>query len=199
MSGVVLRCPNCGTTKAEPGECDACHEAQVRYYCTNHTPGRWLETTACTQCGARFGDRARPPAAPVPPVRSRSPAAPPAPTSTPAPPRPRSTPGRPERGRSPWARRTRRPVEAEERLDGPEVVTDRAVAARLRELVEAASRVRRPPWGSPPVSEYPRMGLSLGGCLARALVLAIFLFIAFAAMLVMIGGSLFEMFGAYYY
>ena len=43
MSGVVLRCPSCGTTRAAPGECDACHEAQVRYYCTNHTPGRWLE------------------------------------------------------------------------------------------------------------------------------------------------------------
>ena len=43
MSGVVLRCPSCGTTTAASGECEACREAQVRYYCTNHTPGRWLE------------------------------------------------------------------------------------------------------------------------------------------------------------
>ena len=28
MTGVILRCPNCGTSKATPGECDACHEAQ---------------------------------------------------------------------------------------------------------------------------------------------------------------------------
>ena len=31
MSGVVLRCPNCGTTQAGPGECEACHEAEVAY------------------------------------------------------------------------------------------------------------------------------------------------------------------------
>jgi predicted RNA-binding Zn-ribbon protein involved in translation (DUF1610 family) len=56
MSGVVLRCPNCGTTRDAPGECDACHEAEVRYYCTNHAQGRWLEQRVCPQCGAKYGD-----------------------------------------------------------------------------------------------------------------------------------------------
>lgn len=63
MSAVVLRCSNCGTVQAGTGECAACHEAQVRYFCTNHRPGLWLETPACPQCGARFGQPA-----PVPPV-----------------------------------------------------------------------------------------------------------------------------------
>ncbi len=55
MSGVVLRCPNCGTTQSSQGECEACHEGQVRFYCTNHKPGRWLDGQACPQCGAVYG------------------------------------------------------------------------------------------------------------------------------------------------
>ena len=35
------------------GQCDACHEAAVRFFCTNHTQGLWLEGSACFQCGAR--------------------------------------------------------------------------------------------------------------------------------------------------
>ena len=58
MSGVILRCPNCGTTQPAEGQCDACHEAAVSYFCTNHTPGAWLNSAACPQCGARFGDPA---------------------------------------------------------------------------------------------------------------------------------------------
>ena len=45
MSGVVLRCPQCGTVQRDSGECEACHEADVRYFCTNHTPGQWLVTS----------------------------------------------------------------------------------------------------------------------------------------------------------
>jgi len=67
MSGVSLRCPNCGTTRATPGACDACHEADVRYFCSNHSPGIWLDAAKCPQCGARFGDAA---AAPTPPGRA---------------------------------------------------------------------------------------------------------------------------------
>ena len=73
MSGVVLRCPNCGTTQNAQGQCEACHEASVRYFCLNHVPGVWLESVACPQCGARFGDpevrREEP--VPVPLERSR--------------------------------------------------------------------------------------------------------------------------------
>lgn len=71
MSGVVLRCPNCGTIQPAEGECEACHEDAVRYFCTNHTPGLWLEGSACPQCGARFGDPmpSRPATAPAEPPR----------------------------------------------------------------------------------------------------------------------------------
>jgi hypothetical protein len=81
MSGVLLRCPNCGTAQPAGGECGACHEAQVRYFCTNHNPGLWLDSAACAQCGARFGDpepaRKAPPPPPLPaeyrPSRPREP------------------------------------------------------------------------------------------------------------------------------
>lgn len=66
MSGVVLRCPNCGTVQPVEGQCDACHEAAVRFFCINHTPGLWLEGPACLQCGARFGDPVPSRAAPAP-------------------------------------------------------------------------------------------------------------------------------------
>ena len=61
---VVARCPNCGTTQAKTGECEACHEAQVRYFCTNHEPGVWLAGPTCPQCEARATPPARASAAP---------------------------------------------------------------------------------------------------------------------------------------
>lgn len=70
MTGVVLRCPNCGTSQPVRGQCEACHEAAVRFFCTNHAPGLWLEGSACPQCGARFGD-------PVPVRPAPAPAEPP--------------------------------------------------------------------------------------------------------------------------
>jgi hypothetical protein len=103
MSGVVLRCPSCGTTKAAPGECDACHEAQVRYYCTNHTPGRWLDSRSCPQCGSQFGVPDRPPVVHAPP-RS-PPASPPPPPAAALPPKAgrKGYTSWPTRG--PWGRR----------------------------------------------------------------------------------------------
>lgn len=59
MSAPVLRCPNCGTTQRAAGECEACHEAQVRWYCPNHTPGLWLDSAVCPECGARAGQERR--------------------------------------------------------------------------------------------------------------------------------------------
>ena len=35
---------------------------QVRYFCTNHEPGRWLETPKCPECGAEYGVTVPPPA-----------------------------------------------------------------------------------------------------------------------------------------
>jgi len=55
MSDVFIRCPNCGTTQDTLGTCDACHEAETRYFCSNHQPGRWLDGPACSACGARYG------------------------------------------------------------------------------------------------------------------------------------------------
>lgn len=66
---VVQRCPSCGTTQDAPGECDACHEAQVRYFCTNHDPGLWLEGETCPTCDARRAEAARAPSRPRPPAR----------------------------------------------------------------------------------------------------------------------------------
>jgi hypothetical protein len=83
MSGVVLRCQNCGTTQSTRGECQACHEQEVAFYCTRHTPGVWLNAPRCPQCGAEFGKAVPPPSvgrAPPsrrrrePPPRSRPPA-----------------------------------------------------------------------------------------------------------------------------
>jgi hypothetical protein len=68
---VVLRCPNCGTTQATPGDCEACHEAQVRYFCTNHEPGIWLDGPTCPQCAARPAPAPRPPRPRPPVVASR--------------------------------------------------------------------------------------------------------------------------------
>ncbi len=55
MSAVVIRCPNCGTSQPALGECEACHEADTRYFCANHEPGRWLDGPVCAACGARYG------------------------------------------------------------------------------------------------------------------------------------------------
>ena len=81
MSGIVIRCPNCGTTQSTLDECEACHEATTRWFCPNHEPGLWLDAPLCPTCGARPGvpgRRARPTPAPTP-TRSASPprAAPP--------------------------------------------------------------------------------------------------------------------------
>jgi len=69
MNGVVLRCPHCGTVQPASGECEACREAPVRYFCTNHSPGVWLDSDFCPQCGARFGDPVPAREAPRPPER----------------------------------------------------------------------------------------------------------------------------------
>jgi hypothetical protein len=55
MKPVVIRCPNCGSTQASLGECEACHHAEVGYFCPNHAPGQWIDGPACPSCGARFG------------------------------------------------------------------------------------------------------------------------------------------------
>jgi len=196
MSVVVLRCPNCGTTKASLGECEACHEAQVRYFCTNHTPGRWLEAPECKDCGARFGQPAHPRAVPLPPVTSPSSAAP---ASASTPPRTGSAP-RLDKARGPWGRRER-PSPEEARLgarDGSVPVHD-GTKARLPELISRTTAgIGRKSGRIMPTSEAPAARLALAGCMIRALFLAVFLLMVFFALSTLIGGSLFQLFWVYY-
>lgn len=44
---VIQRCPSCGTTQPTGGVCATCHEADVRYFCTSHDPGIWLDDPTC--------------------------------------------------------------------------------------------------------------------------------------------------------
>ena len=157
MSEVVIRCPNCGTTGGSLGECDACHESDRRYFCTNHTPGRWLDGPACTECGARFGvDRARPRPAPRP---------------TPGPsPRPRVEP--PETlGRRP-APRDEPEWTIEDILGGP-------ARAPHRAEVEGPG-TRDPRFEVPTEPTFPPLGvhvIRVGGCVRRLVMLVIFLLV----------------------
>ena len=180
MSGVVLRCPSCGTTRAAPGECDACHEAQVRYYCTNHTPGRWLDSRSCPQCGSQFGVPDRPSVAHSP-IRSSSasPARPPA-----APPRPAAalppTGGRkgytswPPRG--PWGRRVF-PGHARETRPRSDAIRE-AIERRLPDRFKEAARVRRM---RDEVPDLPPIWVATG-CLRPVLLMLLLFVLASLAM-----------------
>jgi hypothetical protein len=106
MSGVVIRCQHCGTTQPSIGECEACHEGTTRYFCPNHSPGRWLDGPACDACGARVGVPPAPRTAPPPPRRTST-TAPPMGRRSARPPEPVDehvwtgpirTPGRPDAG-----------------------------------------------------------------------------------------------------
>jgi hypothetical protein len=198
MTGVILRCPNCGTSKATPGECEACHEAQVRYYCTNHKPGHWLDAPACPQCGARFGEPLRPPAKPTPP------AAPPRPRTTmtsPAPPRRDPPPLPPRTGAKPWGRRELgRSPEPETEAAGERTSVRDTRTGKMLEILRAASRVRPMSRGAAYTApEAPPAGAALGGCLMRFVILAMFLLVIFFLMIALLGGSLLQILGGYYF
>ena len=200
MTGVVLRCPNCGTTRAALGECDACHDAQVRYYCTNHAPGLWLDAAACPQCGARFGDPPKIIAPPTPtaPTAPSQRAAPVAPRRTPAPPpataapRPKFSP--PARSRD-ADRRERAPPVIDEISPRDE---DRPVRApSWREVFRAAARARSRRTEMPPDPDYSDAapaGRSMSGCLGRFVLLMVFLFLAFVSGVFLFGSSLMRVF-----
>ena len=186
MSGVVLRCPNCGTTQATPGECEACHEAQVRYFCTNHTPGRWLEGAQCAHCGATFGEAPRPPR-PAPPEAPGSARRPPAssrrppPTFTPSPPPPPPS-------RAPRWTTARRSPPGDDGRRGP----------TLDEILREAARPRRIPPEAPPAPDFAPVVRGIGGCLVRAVLLGLFLLLALVVGLFVFGGALLQMFVPYY-
>jgi hypothetical protein len=179
MSGVVLRCPNCGTVQPTSGECEACREAQVRYFCTNHAPGIWLDTPACLQCGARFGDPATLREAPPPPPELKEPrttrmADPPADLSG------------DDGDLGPWevrgsARRRGSSGDAPPGVDPARI---------LLAVLGAAARARRGRGESTGYEGYapePRRG---GGCLGRLLMLILLLFALFLIAPIFLGALL---------
>ena len=183
---VVLRCPTCGTTQAHLGECEACSEGEVRYFCTNHDEGIWLEGAVCSRCGAKFGD------APTAPPSSRGPRELTPPAGAPdfrAPGRDRISvsPLEPGSSRGPLTRRDREEL--------PEPALPRRTLS-LGELLEEIREGRATgsryegevPWAEPGAR---RPGLPLAGCLARAVGLVLLLIIAAIIFLfVLFGGFL---------
>jgi len=158
MSGVVLRCPNCGTVGPEPGECDACHEAQVRYFCTKHRPGVWLDGEACPQCGARFGDPA--------PVRPG-----PAPAPEPAP--EIISPRRERRGAArPWGDRPAAPTRGFEEEVYPPPAPAPDPTRILLDMLGAAARSRGSRTGRPDYEDAPVR--RRGGCIGALVTLVLF-------------------------
>jgi hypothetical protein len=166
MSEVVLRCPACGTTQSHPGECEACSESEVRFFCGNHNPGLWLDDAMCKICGVKFGDPPR-----RPPLTSRTPPRLPSrDTRGPVPRPPLATDAEPPR---------RVPRKAPTVAD-PE---DTSAPSSLEELLvrtwEGRERARydveEEVWRGRTV-ETPRPALPIAGCLVR-LVLFVFLLI----------------------
>lgn len=186
---VTRRCPNCGTTQATSGDCEACHEAEVRYYCTNHTPGVWLDGTSCPHCGSRLGAPPRGKStAPPPPVRRPVPAAVPArPRGTGAATPPRTTPPF-----APSSPPPAPPVPAwDTRTTTLEETAVEAYSARpspLQWLLEAALRARAARREPARVGAGPARNLA--GCLLRLLVIGTLLFLALVAALFVFGSTL---------
>jgi hypothetical protein len=198
---VVQRCPNCGTTRATSGECEACHEAQVRYFCTNHTPGLWLDASTCPTCGARFGDPARGPsaaapaisvrtrsaaAAPVIPLRPRSPAPFRAPASTSAPPPPYARMDPPEASADAWRSRKRSPPLDEEELEP----RGSRMAPLWQQILQAAVRARYMPTRTARYRERLPIERGAGGCLKRLLIVMLLLSLALASAVFLFGRAL---------
>jgi hypothetical protein len=184
---VLLRCPTCGTTQMTPGPCEACHAGEVRYFCTNHKPGFWLDTPRCADCGARFGDFPRPraPTSALPP-RTRS--SPPAHRRTAI---PSTRPHRPapepllEASPDVWTRRDGMTSPSPERAPG--ALPTPLWMALLRNFILAR---RRSAIGLP--GERPRVARGAGGCLLRLVFVLIFLFLATLAAVFMFGWSMLQ-------
>jgi len=190
---VVIRCPKCGTTSTSLGECDACHDAQVRYFCTNHEPGLWLETRTCPACAARREEVIRRPsvvASTVPVRRSSVPAR--APRSLPSPPHARPDPyarEAPEVARFPSSDRW-----DDERLHAAdEELAPIALRGPMwQKILRAALVARSMRLPAAPVSEG-RSLRRLGGCLVRLLLMAVVLIAALVSGLYLYGRSLLEL------
>lgn len=185
MSGVVLRCPTCGTTQGHAGECDACFEGEVRHFCSNHTPGVWLDEPVCNQCGAKFGEAPRR-AAPPPPSGART--GPPRETRRPEPRSPIPRDPEPE----PSFTRPRRPPP---RVADPVVTPRRPSLADLLATMSterrerASKRVTLPRGDATPVAT--RKPIPVMGCFVRFVLFALLLLaLAVAGLFLLMGGGL---------
>jgi hypothetical protein len=177
MSAVVLRCANCGTTQSTQGECEACHEGQVGYYCTNHKPGRWLDGPECSQCHAVYGrDEPSPPAPPQP--SKPTPAPPPASRKGKIeirrPPRTESPRDRPD----PWVRRTPPTPSHESDYATEEALARGRMIEMLNELLRRGHLRRRTPVDLDIPSRLPGQQIQ-GGCLRFALLVLLFLLLSY--------------------
>ena len=180
---VVLRCQTCGTTQTHAGECEACAEGEVQYFCANHDPGVWLDGPVCGRCGARFGERPRAtPRAPTRPVPVEG-----APDfRPPAARRPRTGRVKPEIGDRPPAGFEPEESSAEVAPPAP------SLGDLLEAITERGRRARAPydpadaPWIEPPVR---RAGIPLAGCLFRLLGLVGLLIIAAIMFLLLLFGG----------
>lgn len=164
MSSVALRCATCGTTQSHPGECEACFDGEVRYFCSNHSPGLWLDEPVCRRCSAKFGDAPR--------IESK-----PSSRSTPVLPatetrRAESRPPKSGGGVAPrHARPSRPPVSGEGLEDTPttpslvELLV--AMAGRTRARYKAEEVRAHPP------EEHVSKSLPIVGCLVRLVLLII--------------------------
>jgi hypothetical protein len=193
MSRIVLRCPNCGTTQAGPGECEACHEAQVAYFCTNHRPGRWLEAPTCPQCGARFGE-ASPAAKTMPPPATR-----------PTPVTPMRQPVREPGSSSPWSRSAPRrgpsepvspptapPLPTPVRED-PRTAEREAMTRRLRDiLMRGPAAGRYPEARGPETPGPPPPRNAMVGFIRRLMMLVFFFIVAMFLLSLFAGGPLLQ-------
>ena len=181
MSGVVLRCPTCGTTQSHLGECDACSDGEVRYFCGNHNPGLWLDGPLCKACGAKFGEAPR-----IPPKPPR--ATPTLPAGDRRRPDPRPTP---LGGEPPRAGTRRPPPRVEDVEDKPPLTSLEDLLARISEEGDGIRyRVEEAPRAEPTV-EAPVGSFPVVGCLVRV--------VLFVLLLIALGiGGLFFMIGGIY-
>jgi hypothetical protein len=166
MSAVILRCDNCGTSQSGLGLCEACHEGQVRYFCKNHNPGRWLVGPKCTQCGAAYGVAASPP-----PTRPKAETIRTGGTRK----RPLSdvpTPAAlPPKRRGPWGSR---PARSEEILVSDELIARARAVERLRRILGGAGYSRPVP-DSSDYTYGPSVPRVAGGCFRVLLLFMFFL------------------------
>ena len=179
---VLLRCPTCGTTQGHGGECEACAEGDVRYFCTNHDEGIWLDGPVCSRCGTTFGEASRtPPAVRVPSV-------PTPPTHAPD----FRPPGRRTPERPPEADLgSRPPRRSERRAPAESDVLPPSLGELLEEFTEARARAgghydAEVPWAEPPTR---RVGFPLGGCLIRIVGLVFLLIVAVILFLFILFGG----------